>query len=435
MNINDLIENASIVFDTSSLGKLYHLTDTNQQSMLNILREHFKERIWIPSWVWKEYKRNRKKLISQPISDCYKKPQFLESKNHQFLHFLKEHIDSLKSTDNFHPYFDAEYIEDMKELHQKLQGIVDAIRCKTEETYAQKHNEIRELTNSDDGVFNTLSGLKIARELAYDKILDIVREGDVRFRHSIPPGFMDSDKTSIDKFGDLIIWKEVIEHSKTDKCDVVFICNDLKKDWYADSNQCIPREELIYEFSSQTGKNIAIITLESFISALSNIYHQGSDRLPLWNGIESIQQELIERQIAEQREKECMITVECYDCKETVEYDLDDYDVEWHCENVSYGKHGERSSTYRAEFWLDCPSCGCDHEIEIYITIDESFGDEISCTSSDNCKVKKISQAIIDSISENKFVQCQRCGEWFHETELSESGLCIDCENFYASMD
>lgn len=435
MNIEDLIENASIVFDTSSLGKLYHLTDANKQSMLNILREHFKDRIWIPSWVWNEYGRNRKKFIAQPISDCYRKPKFLESKNHIYLHLLKEHIDSLKSTDNFHPYFDAEYIEEMYGLHQKLQGIVDAIRCKTEQIYAQKHNEIRELTKAEDEVFNTISEFRIAPELVYDKILDIVREGDVRYRHNIPPGYLDSGKTSIDKFGDLIIWKEIIEHSNDEKCDVVFICNDLKKDWYNDSTQSIPREELIYEFSSLTGRTIAIITLETFISSLSNIYPQGSDRLPLWNGIESIHQELIERQIAEQSEKSKKIIVECYDCKETVEYDLDEFDIEWHCESVSYGKHGERSSSYRSELWLDCPSCGCVHEIEFEVTIDEYSGDEISCTSSNNCHVKKISHAIVESISENKFVQCQRCGGWFHESELSDSGLCIDCGNFYANMD
>lgn len=435
MKIEDLIENASIVFDTSALGKLYHLTDANKQSMLNILREHFKDSIWIPFWVWKEYQRNRKKFIAQPIYECYKKPQFLDSKNHTYLHLLNEHVDSLKSNDNFHPYFDATYIKEMNGLHQKLQEVVTAIRCKTEEAYAQKHNEIKDLTNSNDDVLDTLSEFKVAPALSYDKILDIVRDGDVRYRHSIPPGYLDSDKTSLDKFGDLIIWKEIIEHSKNDKCDIVFICNDLKQDWYIDSNLCIPRDELIYEFSSLTGRNITIITIESFISSLSNLYPQGSDRLPLWNGIESIHQELIERQIAEQREKERKIIVDCYDCKDTIEYDLDDFDVEWHCESVSYGKHGERSSTYRTELWLDCPGCGSNHEIEIEVTTNEYSGDDISCTSSDNCHVKKISHAIVDSISENKFVQCQRCGEWFHESELSESGLCIDCENFYTDMD
>lgn len=431
-----LIENASIVFDTSALGKLYHLTEKNKQSMLNILQEHCKERIWIPSWVWREYQRNRKKLIAQPISDCYRKPKFLESKNHDYLHLLKDHINSLKSSDNFHPYFNTEYIEEMNELHKELQGIVDSIRCKTERVYAQKQEEIREITDSDDMVYDTLKEFSIANDLTYDKVMDIVREGDIRYRHSIPPGYLDSEKISIDKFGDLIIWKEIIEHSKNDKCDVVFICNDLKRDWYIDSNLCTPREELIYEFSSLTGNAIAIITLESFISSLSSIYSQDSDRLPLWSGIESIHQELLERKFAEQQEKVRKIVVECYDCNETVEYDFDELiDIEWHCEGVSYGKHGERISTYQVELWLDCPNCGSEHEIGVEVTIDESYGNEISCNSSQNCNVKKISQAVVDSISENKFEQCQRCGEWFHESEIGESGLCVDCEDYYFNMD
>lgn len=59
------------------------------------------------------------------------------------------------------------------------------------------------------------------------------REGAVRIEHRIPPAFRDEGKPE-NRFGDLIIWFEILENSKQfvkefDK--VLFITNDEKSDW------------------------------------------------------------------------------------------------------------------------------------------------------------------------------------------------------------
>lgn len=59
------------------------------------------------------------------------------------------------------------------------------------------------------------------------------REGPGRFEHRIPPGFRDEDKSE-NRFGDLIIWLEILEESARRKDDfpkVLFITRDEKSDW------------------------------------------------------------------------------------------------------------------------------------------------------------------------------------------------------------
>jgi len=430
-----MIENATIVFDTSSIGMLYHLTEDSKKSMLQILSEYFGERIWLTSRVWEEYTRHKKRFITQLIREYYSTPQFLQSKNHTYFTSLKSFVESLKKQSDYHPAFSEQYIKEITELYTELVSIANKIRIKTEGQLNQRIEDIRKVSEGSDCVYDSFKQFRKAENLSYQDILQIVKEGDIRYEHRIPPGYMDEGKESIDKFGDLIIWKEVLDFAKRNETDIIFITNDKKPDWYANSEKNIPREELIREFASVSHKKIGILPLEEFISILKKKFPLSQDRPPLWNGIEQIHVELEERKNAEKVRSQQAITVDCLDCKKRVYYDIDEIEPEWHCEDVSYGKHGERSTTYQTSLWLNCPCCGTDHEIDIQVTRTENRNNDIECTSSNNCIVKKVTQAVVDSITENTFKQCQRCGQWFSESELSESGFCSDCEDYYMNKD
>ncbi|CAO97493.1 PIN-like domain-containing protein [Erwinia tasmaniensis] len=75
-----------------------------------------------------------------------------------------------------------------------------------------------------------------------EQINKINSEGEDRYRNFTPPGFNDEKKSSRsyysgvffeDKFGDLYLWKEVIEKSKSENVkNVVLISDDRKSDWW-----------------------------------------------------------------------------------------------------------------------------------------------------------------------------------------------------------
>ena len=117
------------------------------------------------------------------------------------------------------------------------------------------------------------------------------REGGARFEHRLPPGFRDEGKEK-NRFGDLIIWFEILSTSLSRKATegkVLFISNDAKSDWvYAPQlrselvhgvRKPIPNSypaisladpRLVTEFQRFVGHaNISICSLASLVEGLS----------------------------------------------------------------------------------------------------------------------------------------------------------------------
>lgn len=73
-------------------------------------------------------------------------------------------------------------------------------------------------------------------------------------------------KEGIDKFGDLIIWKELLIFARENKQNIIFITLDNKEDWW-DSDKSSARKELIQEFRRYNNENeIAFLSLSDFYS-------------------------------------------------------------------------------------------------------------------------------------------------------------------------
>lgn len=70
-----LVKNATIIFDTSSIGQLYYLTEETKKTMVDILN-CLKDRLWLPAQVFLEYNKNREKLLRNPVDEQYATPKF-----------------------------------------------------------------------------------------------------------------------------------------------------------------------------------------------------------------------------------------------------------------------------------------------------------------------------------------------------------------------
>src|ERR1700757_3463653 len=68
-------------------------------------------------------------------------------------------------------------------------------------------------------------------------------------------------------YGDLIIWKELLNFAKKNKTALIFVTDDRKEDWWTIENgkTIRPREELIKEFFDLTGVRILIYNAENFL--------------------------------------------------------------------------------------------------------------------------------------------------------------------------
>lgn len=105
------------------------------------------------------------------------------------------------------------------------------------------------------------------------ELIDIYEEGEKRYKYDISPGYTDKAKDGVDKYGDLIIWKEILNKVKGKRCNLVFIQNEKKLDWWQGKEKRQIAEVLIEEFNSVTleNSNFYMMNFDEFINHFANI--------------------------------------------------------------------------------------------------------------------------------------------------------------------
>lgn len=147
----------------------------------------------------------------------------------------------------------------------------------TEFSITQKDNPeiIQEI---EDLVYRLEVEQKIGKRFKIQEEINLIKEGEIRYKYKIPPGYKDCEKPDISKFGDLFVWKEILEFSKEQQHKTIFfITNDLKEDWWQlDKNNKILKINplLKREFDENCGdKSIEFFSLDDFYKFASQLYN------------------------------------------------------------------------------------------------------------------------------------------------------------------
>ncbi len=65
-----------------------------------------------------------------------------------------------------------------------------------------------------------------------EKIAEVCSTGAVRYDRKVPPGYKDVNKPEPDRYGDLILWLQILDKAEADKTAVIFVGDDQKEDWW-----------------------------------------------------------------------------------------------------------------------------------------------------------------------------------------------------------
>jgi len=264
-----------IVLDTNVLLNLYRLPTSARNEFISVL-EKIKDNLWIPHQVALEFQRNRLTVITteRKSTDTALK----ESKD--FINKVRSIINSLELDKRELDIKSAPLLEN---IQQTESAIIDAI--------SKTHEAKLDISTTDsirdkiDEILNNRIGEAPFDQAALDQLTSA---GEDRFTDKIPPGFLDAEKDKNPnganfifngikyqrKFGDLILWRQIIKYAKeANKESVLLITGDQKEDWWRieQGKTISPHPELMAEIKRETSvKHFWMYSSTQFLQQAKN---------------------------------------------------------------------------------------------------------------------------------------------------------------------
>lgn len=244
-----------IVLDANVILNLYRIPNAARDEVLTVL-ESVKNRLWIPHQVALEFQRNRLKVIS---SERHSTEEALQAASDSVFK-IKTRVNALEIDKRGLGISSAPLLKELEDANDKL---LEAIR-----TVHESQLDVSAMDPIRMRVDEMLQGRIGAAPSTQGELDALVADGEVRFNDQIPPGFLDAEKDKnpkeatfifdriryVRKFGDLILWKQLIQYAK--ECslkNVLLVTSDKKEDWWWKENGKTigPHPELVREIQKE----------------------------------------------------------------------------------------------------------------------------------------------------------------------------------------
>lgn len=208
--VKEIFKEAIIYLDTNVLINIYFHSKNKQNIILELFEELSSlDKIYLPNHVVFEYTRQR----LQKIEDL--KKVYVNTSSQ---------IDKLINDINCetHPFIsDSNLYDQANEVLNKLKLNLD-----------ESISSIRDMFNVDV-IYEKLCTIfesKVLKSFTESELNEIYLEGEERYKKKTLPGYKDRDKPD-NKYGDFVIWKEMIRNAKEKNKPIVFVTEDNKENW------------------------------------------------------------------------------------------------------------------------------------------------------------------------------------------------------------
>ncbi len=250
-----------IVLDTSVLLNLYKFPRPARDDMLAVLAG-VKPRIWLPHHVALESNRGREKVISNQLDAFDKVRQILGMSQ------IRSRLDALQLR-KFHSLISVDGIL------AEIEPIVERFE-KELANLEEKHVKPTGVDPVRDAIIDLVEG-NVGKPFDSPTLEALYQEGEARYELRVPPGFGDAKEKSKlpdfveggvkyrPKFGDLIIWKQILRHAREANVrEVMLVSDDEKGDWrkvseYKGNRSLTPHPELVDEIRREAQVDVFYI--------------------------------------------------------------------------------------------------------------------------------------------------------------------------------
>lgn len=250
---------AFFIFDSNVLLDLYRLPESAKNDLISVLQnKDFNVRIWIAFQVLTEFLNNRLNIVSEQKNMFNKVISLTENHIEKLVSLNNEYDDEIKklNLNQRHSTISPDEFINKKKLKKTSKVFKNFIENLNDKE--KQHNDVNDVDEIKNLIIEIFEN-KIGEPLKKEKIAEIVKEGEERYNEKIPPGYMDSKKEGSyivgdlkfpRKFGDLLLWKEIIKYINDNKLqNVILVTGDVKEDWWEEKRgrKIGPRRELLSE--------------------------------------------------------------------------------------------------------------------------------------------------------------------------------------------
>lgn len=282
VEVEELWQNGLITFDTNVFLNLYRYSNETRNEIIKIMHL-LSGRLFLTHQVTIELNKNRLNNITEQLKllDDFSK-NMIET---------KEKLTSKVSQ----PFVSTSLLDQFNTNSMSILKEIEA----TKEFY-------NSLLVKDDTILNELISIfedKVDESYDEKRTLEIINEGKTRYDNNTPPEYKDKKKEDSSKYGDLIIWFQIIDKAKKDKKPIIFVTEDSKEDWWLFlKNGMIfgPRQELIQEIWNKSGVMFHMYSIENFIEHSSKYLEITNNEVAI-EEVRNFENEQIQREVINQR--------------------------------------------------------------------------------------------------------------------------------------
>lgn len=267
-------QEAEISIDTNGLLNAYRFSPSVTEEVLAVFNQII-DRIWIPAQVVEEFERNHENVVNK------QRNKYREVKKEVDRIIEKAKNDYEKQFFKFGKFRFPQVTDLGKFIEESLESIQSKSR-NYEELITEEIKNNKKMLN-EDKIQLFLESLvernQVGEQFSIADLIRIYSEGEERYKYQIPPGYKDIDKDKTDptkrqKFGDLILWKQLLHRANITEKPMILITLDEKEDWWvldSSNNPVKPRPELLKEYQEQKNQKIVLLSLTQFVNLISQM--------------------------------------------------------------------------------------------------------------------------------------------------------------------
>lgn len=283
-DLSRLWTSCTFAVDANVLLNLYRYSPDTRSELESALKA-VEEQLFVPHQAAREFLKNRLSVTASQAEEYTKAAKLITD--------LASNLSDKKK----HPFLPPTELPNFQQQVERLKELLEQQRKSLLDRMTK--DEILDLI---ENLFDGRTGN------AFDEATmnSLVIEGERRYASETPPGYKDSKKDASGdpnrKFGDLIVWKQLIAKAKADQRPLIFITDDKKDDWWLEqSGRTIgPRTELREEFIAEVDREFWMYTVDLFVEEAARLKNKSVSRQVL-DEIKTVREEVQAERLVETR--------------------------------------------------------------------------------------------------------------------------------------